>query len=111
MLLAPPSLEAARKKAVGGPCTYEEFGGLCTAAGADAAGRNLFTFVGVVRERNVELAGNALMEGMSLKRESIPCKLEFLKEGSCTPCVFSIGECGPPAWELFREKPKKRGRR
>lgn len=115
MLLVPPSAEAAKKKAiVGGPCAYEEFSGSCTPSGRDAAGTHAFTFVGFVRDREVELEGNAMMAWMSLPRGSVACKLLFIKEGTCTPCAFSIGECGQQAWDLFREqsKPqkKKRGR-
>ena len=94
--------EAKKKELVGGPCSYDEFPGYCTAAGKDASGKGTFTFVGAVGGQDVDLAGNALMDGMSIRSKSMPCKLEFIKKGTCTPCVFSIGECGAGAWDLFR---------
>lgn len=115
MLLVPSSAEAAKKKVVGGPCAYEEFPGSCTPSDGTAAGAGAFTFVGMVHGQDVELRGNELMSWMSLPHGSVSCKLLFIREGTCTPCVFSIGECGKQAWDLFRTKAKanekkKRGR-
>jgi hypothetical protein len=107
-LLAPATVDARKKEVVGGPCAYEEFSGLCTVTGRDAAGKSIFSFVGAVRDRDVDLGGNAMMEGMSMRKGSMPCKLEFIKKGTCTPCVFSIGECGQQAWDLFRSSAKKK---
>jgi hypothetical protein len=111
VLLAPAGADAKKKEVVGGPCAYEEFGGYCTVSGKDAAGKHLFTFVGVVHDEDVNLEKNTMMEGMSMKKGSMPCKLEFIRKGTCTPCVLSIGECGEQAWDLFRAGAKTKKKR
>ena len=109
-LLAPAATHAKKKEVVGGPCAYEEFGGFCTVSGRDKSGRSLFTYVGVVRDVDVNLEGNPMMEGMTMRKGSTPCKLLFITKGTCTPCAFSLGECGEQAWNVFRStaKPKKK---
>ena len=110
-LLAPSVADAKKQEVVGGPCAYEEFGGYCTISGRDKSGRALFTYVGVVRDLDVNLEGNAMMEGMTMRKGSMPCKLEFITKGTCTPCVFSIGECGEQAWNVFRSTAKIKKKR
>ena len=65
--LAPAATHAKKKEVVGGPCAYEEFGGYCTVSGRDKAGRSLFTYVGVVRVVVVNLEGNTMLEGMTMR--------------------------------------------
>jgi len=105
LLLMPSSGEAKKKKAVmGGSCSYEEFGGSCTVTGKGKEGRSIFSFVGEVDGEEVRLNKNVMMGGMSMPEGSMACNLLFIKKGTCTPCVFSIGECGSEAWDLFRAR-------
>jgi hypothetical protein len=83
----------------GGACTYAHQSGTCSIL----VGGN-FTFKGTVDGKNVTLGGNTL--GPSDKTPapgtSIPCTIDFITGGTCTPCTFSIGSCGEAAWEAFR---------
>lgn len=106
-LLIPAAAIAGKKHSVvGGPCAYDEFGGYCTVTGRDKSGRSIFTFVGQMNGSDVHLENNAMMDGMSVLKGSMACKLLFIKKGTCTPCAFSIGECGEKAWDLFRASGK-----
>lgn len=90
------------KEMVGGNCTYEKFDGVCEKE-KDEAGS--FRFKGVVNSATVTLAHNKLGSSEVLK-DKAACALQFIKSGTCTPCVISIGECGKDAWELFRKSAK-----
>lgn len=92
---APPPDDEA-----GGPCSYAHQKGTCeiTAGGT-------FTFRGVVDGKSVTLAGNPLgeVDRSSKIGSSAPCTIDFMTEGTCTPCLFSNGgSCGQAAWEAFR---------
>ncbi len=111
LLVSPPALSAKKTPVVGGPCAYDEYPGYCTVTGRDKSGRSIFTFVGQVGGLDVSLEKNSMADGMSMLKGSMPCKLLFIKKGTCTPCVFSVGECGEGAWELFRSSGKIRKKR
>jgi len=100
---------AGKRGMVGGPCSYEEFPGRCVVSGRDASGRAAFSFEGIVDGAEARLDGNMMYPGMGARKDAIPCRLMFIRKGTCTPCAFTIGECGRPAWELFRSR--SRGKR
>jgi hypothetical protein len=105
-----PSLSAGTPAAppttVGGACDYRKSAGSCTFTTLEPA--PTFRFEGVVDGRTVRLEGNELADGQrqsGAKLEvgrSLPCTLDFLTRGTCTPCLLSLGSCGKDAWELFR---------
>jgi hypothetical protein len=84
----------------GGACAYAKQKGLCeiTAGGT-------FTFKGVVDGASVTLPGNPLgpTDKSPAVGTSLPCTIEFITQGTCTPCMFSLGACGQNAWEAFRK--------
>ncbi len=90
---------------VGGPCTYEKIGGVCTATETDSEGKVHFTFAGMVGGQNVELKDNKA-SGKMTAGEKVSCTIDFITSGTCTPCLFSIGECGKEAWDAFRSYKK-----
>jgi hypothetical protein len=96
-----PLLRAAEM--VGGACTYEEFAGFCNESGTDDQDRVLVTFVGKVDGRAYTFERN-YADRTELSRDPVPCKLMFIKEGTCTPCLLSVGFCGPAAWEFFQSR-------
>jgi hypothetical protein len=85
---------------VGGPCSYAKQQGQCV-IGAGGT----FTFTGVVDGAKVSLPGNSLgtADKAPAVGASVPCTIDFITVGTCTPCMFSIGSCGQPAWEAFRK--------
>ena len=93
---------ASAKDLVGGKCSYEEFQGVCEKEKNDTG---TFLFKGVVDDKKVVLKNNKIGQSSTLKDKS-ECSLQFIKSGTCTPCLFSIGECGKDAWELFRNSAK-----
>ena len=111
LLFSFPAPAAKKAPVVGGPCAYDEYPGYCTVTGRDKSGYSIFTFVGQVGDADVSLEKNSMADGMSMQKGSMPCKLLFIRKGTCTPCVFSIGECGEKAWELFRSSGKIRKKR
>jgi|GEM_PF-3222711 len=94
-----PLLHAAER--VGGACAYDEFSGFCEAAGTDEQGRVLVTFVGKIDGEAHTFERN-FANDTNVPEAPIPCELMFIKEGSCTPCLLSVGFCGPAAWEFFQ---------
>jgi hypothetical protein len=85
---------------VGGPCTYDEFPGTCTAMSVDAEGKAHFTFTGTVRGKKLVLKDNKTSEPLAVGA-SIDCTLKFITSGTCTPCLLSIGECGREGFEAL----------
>lgn len=82
---------------VGGPCSYEAFAGQCE---SDASGAT-FTFRGTVDGKTAELAGNEASPGAFTAAQTKDCQLSFIRTGTCTPCIFSVGSCGKAAFDLF----------
>lgn len=93
-----PVLAQTGKK-VGGSCSYDKYDGVCK---IEKGTGEYFTFNGEVNAKKVTLHKNKLGFGEKLE-DNAPCSLQFIKTGTCTPCVFSVGECGKEAWDLFRK--------
>jgi len=87
------SVSAYAQGRVGGPCSYDEYSGTCTATGKNADGKVLFVFDGEMRGEKISLADNIADEGFAPDARA-SCFLMFIKEGTCTPCLFSVGACG-----------------
>jgi len=91
------ALSACADDVDGGPCTYKDYGGICTGT-AD----NTFTFVGLVGANQRTFANNNLREaGTLVEGESMSCELQFIETGTCTPCMFDIGFCGEAAFQAY----------
>jgi hypothetical protein len=94
------ALAAPQNVPGGGGCTYTEIKGRCqlTAIGDYPA----MTFIGTVDGKPVELAGNAVDDTAAFKPfrvgTSAACTLKFETQGTCTPCLTSVGPCGQAAW-------------
>lgn len=95
-----PATSAPRDVVVGGPCSYAKQQGQCVIEAGGA-----FTFKGVVDGAQVTLPGNSLGpdDKSPAVGASVACTIDFITVGTCTPCMFSIGSCGQPAWESFRK--------
>ena len=82
-----------------GGCTYHDYAGTCTAV----EGR-VFTYEGTIDGVAVTAAGNTLPEGMfNPVGSSWDCSLRVSKAGTCTPCLFDVGEPGEEAVKLCNE--------
>lgn len=84
-----------------GGCTYAQIEGTCTVS---APGMMVFT--GTINGAAVTLPDNSLSRPAGVYVDAKvgatgPCTIEFETEGTCTPCMFSIGDCGKPAWDAF----------
>lgn len=101
VVLLSVSAAAFAQTLVGGPCSYNEYPGTCTVTGKGDEGRAVYTFEGDVEGRQVALEGNTSDEEMA-PGSQVDCMLMFIREGTCTPCLFSIGSCGKEAWDLYR---------
>ena len=113
---APPSTSssastpASPPTTVGGACDYRKSPGSCTFTTLEPA--PTFRFDGAVDGRTVRLEGNELgaPQRQSIGKlevgRTLPCTLDFITRGTCTPCLFSLGSCGRDAWELFRARLK-----
>jgi len=88
---------------VGGPCSYDEYPGTCVVTGKDDDGKAVYTFEGDVEGERVTLAGNKSDEELA-QGSQVDCMLMFIREGTCTPCLFSIGSCGKAAWDFYRDR-------
>jgi hypothetical protein len=97
---ATPTTSAPTDVVVGGPCSYAKQPGSCVIEAGGA-----FTFNGVVDGAKVSLPGNSLgsADKSPAVGATVPCTIEFITVGTCTPCMFSLGSCGQPAWEAFRK--------
>ena len=83
---------------VGACGDYQALEGICT-----GTGENTFSFEGVINGESVVNTGNTLYESETLAEgESVPCGFLWATAGSCTPCLFDIGECGQEAWDDIR---------
>ena len=61
-----------------------------------------FTFEGTINDETVVNTGNILYSADTLAEgESVPCFFSWAVSGSCTPCLFDIGECGEEAWDDY----------
>ena len=81
---------------LGGACDYEIYEGTCTGT-EDGS----FTFEGEVQGEQVSLLANGLDDPESLGLgETTDCQLELIRTGTCTPCMFDIGNCGADAWDI-----------
>jgi len=90
---------------VGGPCTYDSYPGECIATRIDENGKTRFTYKGDVQGNELKLTNNTTQKQLTLGKK-VRCELKFINEGTCTPCLFSIGECDSEAWEAFRASKK-----
>ena len=106
LLMSPLGAFSADKDVlVGGQCTYDAFPGTCIATDVDQDGKTHFTYKGKVRGNDLKLKKNTTQKKLSIGKK-VRCELKFIKTGTCTPCLFSIGECGSEAWETFRSMKK-----
>lgn len=96
----PPADETYPDEA-GGPCTYTEHPGTCT---AQAGG--VFVFSGKLDGKPIVLRKNTRFPTAPplAAGASAPCSLKLQTTGVCTPCMFSIGNCGEEAFEAFRAR-------
>lgn len=99
-----PAATTEPKVAVGGGCTYEKHPGTCTIAETSKV-----TFEGTLDGKAIKLEGNELdpnAQGFAKieKGAKTSCTLDFETAGTCTPCMISVAQCGPAAWELFRSR-------
>jgi hypothetical protein len=86
---------------VGGPCEYHEYPGTCAVTGRSEDGKAIFTYEGEVEGEQVSLEGNTSDEELA-QGSRVDCMLMFIREGTCTPCLLSLGSCGKQAWDLYR---------
>ena len=97
-------VDAAPEPHVGGACTYTKIEGRC--ALTELGDNPVMTFTGTVDGKAVELPGNAVRDASAFQPfglgTNVTCTLEFETQGTCTPCMFSVGECGKAAWDAFR---------
>ncbi len=99
----PPAKEA-EPVTVGGACKYEEFAGTCAAEPATEGAKPTAVFTGEVRGEQVSLPGNPAMNDGPLPADGA-CKLAFITQGTCSPCVIQDGlACGDPAMDLMRKQ-------
>ncbi|MCE9576923.1 MAG: hypothetical protein K8W52_27500, partial [Deltaproteobacteria bacterium] len=100
--------DAAQEAHGGGGCTYAKIEGRCSLT--DLGDHPVMTFTGTVDGKAVELPGNSVRDAFAFQPfglgTNIPCTLEFETQGTCTPCMFSVGECGKAAWDAFRAHSK-----
>ena len=75
----------------GGPCEYDDYLGKCTVEDDLSV-----TFTGNIQGEDVYLVGNTA-SGYS-SGDSLECTISYITEGTCTPCLLSIGECGSEAF-------------
>ena len=85
----------------GGDCQYDDLVGTCSYSSADR-----FDFTFVIDGEEVTYTDNAYFEDEQplAEGESIECTLSFITDGTCTPCLFDIGECGSDAYDEFRQQ-------
>jgi hypothetical protein len=104
---APPSTPVV---AVGGGCEYRKYAGKCTVTAV--GDKPTFTFEGTVEGSALKAEGNQVETptrqtfGKLQVGASEPCTLEFISQGTCTPCMLSHGSCGKAAWDAFRAHPR-----
>lgn len=94
------STSACAQTKVGGTCDYDEFPGECTVTQVDPEGTVNFTYEGEVEGDAIVLSENTgTIEGPV--GTVVDCTLQFITEGTCTPCLFSVGSCGQEAWAAY----------
>ena len=79
----------------GGPCEYDDFLGKCTVEDDLSV-----TFTGNIQGEDVYLVGNSAA-GYSAG-DSVDCTISYITQGTCTPCILSIGECGSEAFAYIQ---------
>ena len=98
----------AAQEAHGGGCVYTKIEGRCQLT--ELGDEPVMTFIGTVDGTAVELPGNAVRDASAFQPfglgTSAVCTLEFETQGTCTPCMLSVGECGKAAWDAFRAHSK-----
>jgi hypothetical protein len=80
---------------VGGPCEYDDYLGKCTVEDDLSV-----TFTGNIQGEDVYLVGNTA-SGYSAG-DSVDCTISYITQGTCTPCILSIGECGSEAFAYIQ---------
>lgn len=98
LVLVTASADAQTK--VGSTCEYSEYPGTCTVTSVDPDGTVHFTYEGAIDGEAVTLAENTAISGGAVGTQ-VDCTLQFITQGTCTPCVISIGSCGTEAWEAY----------
>ena len=96
--------DGAQEAQVGGACVYTKIEGRCQLT--ELGDHPVMTFIGTVDGKAVELPGNTVRDAFAFQPfglgTSTACTLDFATQGTCTPCMFSVGECGKAAWDAFR---------
>ena len=90
-----PDTDDTADDVVGGPCEYDDFIGKCTVEDDLSV-----TFTGNIQGEDVYLVGNTA-SGYSAG-DSVDCTISYITEGTCTPCLLSIGECGSEAFAYIQ---------
>ena len=83
--------DETQDNAVGGPCEYNDYPGSCQVE-EDLS----VTYTGTIEGEVVTLQGN-VGNGVSAG-DTLDCTLSYITEGTCTPCVLDVGECGSDAF-------------
>lgn len=100
--------DAAQEAHGGGGCVYTKMEGRCWLT--ELGDAPVMRFAGTVDGKTVELPGNPVRDAAAFQPfglgTNIACTLEFETQGTCTPCMFSVGECGKDAWDAFRAHSK-----
>jgi len=79
---------------VGGGCEYTSYPGTCT---VNASGG--FDFSGTINGETVILRENVFTSAPSRATgDTLTCELMMISAGTCTPCLFDVGEAGAEAW-------------
>ena len=86
-----PDTDDTADDVIGGPCEYDDFIGKCTVEDDLSV-----TFTGNIQGEDVYLVGNTA-SGYSAG-DSVDCTISYITDGTCTPCLLSIGECGSEAF-------------
>ena len=78
----------------GGPCTYNDYVGTCTRE-EDSS----ITFTGEIEGETVTFTGN---DGWNIEEgASAECTISYITEGTCTPCLLDLGDCGSEAFSYI----------
>ena len=81
----------------GGDCVYNDYEGTCV---YESGG--VFTYTGTVEDEEVSFENNPYTLGPEDNEpatgSSIDCVLSYITNGTCTPCLIDIGECGSEAF-------------
>ena len=78
----------------GGECFYDRYEGTCEIVDDLSA-----TFTGEIDGEVVTLSVELYDDYEA--GESIACTLSYITEGTCSPCMLDIGDCGDDAWDYL----------